>query len=114
MTSKQFEEELADAEDAFQRKPANPEIGLEHVTDSSVLQLRKACRLLDAAGFLLERDGHFTVIIEASFVAMERSIQFYVEEKNYDVPGQRGSVQISWFHAKANDLSHSSAVSAFA
>ncbi|WP_255171245.1 hypothetical protein [Natrononativus amylolyticus] len=54
-----------------------------------MLQLRKACRLLDAAGFLLERNGHFTVIIEASFVAIERSIQFYVEEKGYDVAGQR-------------------------
>lgn len=89
MTSTDVDAALADAEDAFQRSPENPEIGLEHVADSSVLQLRKACRLLDAAEFLLERNGHFTVIIEASFVAIERSIQFYVEEKNYDVPGQR-------------------------
>ncbi|WP_340097951.1 hypothetical protein [Salinibaculum salinum] len=44
---------------------------------------------LDTASFLLERNGHLTVIIEASFVAIERSIQFYVEEKNYHVPGQR-------------------------
>jgi len=89
MTSNDFESALGDAEDAFQRTPENPEVGLEHVEDSSVLQLRKACRLLDAAEFLLERNGHFTVIIEASFVAIERSIQFYVEEKGYDVPGQR-------------------------
>lgn len=89
MTSNQLESALADAEDAFQRKPDVPETGLEHVSDSATLQLRKACRLLDAAGFLLDRNGHFTVIIEASFVAIERSIQFYVEEKGYDVPGQR-------------------------
>ena len=89
MTSNELAEALGDAEDAFQRKPENPEVGLEHVSDSAVLQLRKACRLLDAAGFLLERNGHFTVIIEASFVAIERSIQFYVEEKGYDVAGQR-------------------------
>lgn len=89
MTSKEVEAALTDAEDAFQRPPENPETGLEHINDSSILQLRKACRLLDAAEFLLERNGHFTVIIEASFVAIERSIQFYVEEKNYDVPGQR-------------------------
>ncbi|MFP9062347.1 hypothetical protein ACLI4R_17740 [Natrialbaceae archaeon A-chndr2] len=49
--------------------------------------MRKACRLLDAASFLIARNGHFTVIIESSFVAIERSIQFYVEE--YDVAGQR-------------------------
>jgi len=89
MTSNELEEALGEAEDAFQRRPENPEVGLEYVSDSSVLQLRKACRLLDAAGFLLDRNGHFTVIIEASFVAIERSIQFYVEEKGYDVAGQR-------------------------
>lgn len=89
MTSKELETALADAEDAFQRKPTNPEVGLEHVSDPAVLQLRKACRLLDAAGFLLDRNGHFTVIIEACFVSIERSIQFYVEEKGYDVAGQR-------------------------
>ncbi|XVH33287.1 hypothetical protein ACNS7O_14830 (plasmid) [Haloferacaceae archaeon DSL9] len=89
MTSKEIEAALGDAEDAFQRKPTNPEIGLEHVSDPAVLQLRKACRLLDAAGFLLDRNGHFTVIIEACFVSIERSIQFYVEEKGYDVAGQR-------------------------
>ncbi|WP_241431481.1 hypothetical protein [Natrialba hulunbeirensis] len=33
--------------------------------------------------------GCQTVIIESSFVAIERSIQFYVEEKGYDVAGQR-------------------------
>ncbi|MFC6768006.1 hypothetical protein [Natrinema soli] len=89
MTSKDLEAALGDAEDAFQRRPENPEIGLEHVSDPAVLQLRKSCRLLDAAGFLLDRNGHFTVIIESSFVAIERSIQFYVEEKGYDVAGQR-------------------------
>ena len=89
MTSKELEAALGDAEDAFQRKPQNPEVGLEHVSDPAVLQLRKSCRLLDAAGFLLDRNGHFTVIIESSFVAIERSIQFYVEEKGYDVAGQR-------------------------
>lgn len=89
MTSNEFESALGNAEDAFQRKPDVPEVGLEHVSDSATLQLRKACRLLDAAGFLLDRNGHFTVIIESSFVAIERSIQFYVEEKGYDVAGQR-------------------------
>lgn len=89
MTSSELEEALGDAENAFQRRPENPEVGLEYVSDSPILQLRKACRLLDAAGFLLDRNGHFTVIIEASFVAIERSIQFYVEEKGYDVAGQR-------------------------
>lgn len=89
MTSKELETALGDAEDAFQRTPTTPENGLGQIDDSAVLQLRKACRLLDAAAFLLERNGHFTVIIEASFVAIERSIQFHVVEHGYDVSGQR-------------------------
>lgn len=89
MTSRELEAALEKTEDAFQRRPENPEVGLEFVSDASTLQLRKACRLLDAASFLLERNGHFTVIIESSFVAIERSIQYYVESKNYDVPAQR-------------------------
>lgn len=88
MTSKALDRALANAEDAFQRSPENPEAGLEFVTDPSILQLRKACRLLDASRFLIERNGHYTVIVEASFVAIERSIQYYVEEKGYDVSGQ--------------------------
>lgn len=91
MTSKRLEAALGDAEDAFRRPPENPEVGLEHVDDAAVLQLRKSCRLLDAAGLLSEWDGHFTVIVEASFVAIERSTHFYVESKGYDVPGQRHS-----------------------
>lgn len=88
MTSKEIENALANAEDAFQRSPENPETGLEFVTDLTILQLRKACRLLDAAQFLIDRNGHYTVIIEASFVAIERSIQFYMEASGYDIPGQ--------------------------
>lgn len=89
MTAGEIEDALDNAENAFQQTPTNPEVGLAHVTDESILQLRKACRLLDAAQFLLERDGHFTVIIEASFVAIERSLQYYVTEHGYSVPGQR-------------------------
>jgi hypothetical protein len=58
MTSKEIENALADAEDAFQRSPDNPETGLEFVTDPTIFQLRKACRLLDAAQFLIDRNGH--------------------------------------------------------
>lgn len=44
----------------------------------TTLQLRKACRLLDAATFLQEEDGYYTVIVETSFAAVERTIQFYL------------------------------------
>lgn len=62
MTSTELKTALANAEDAFQRRPENPDVGLEYVSDPDVLQLRKACRLLDAASFLLDRNSHYTVI----------------------------------------------------
>ena len=57
------------------------ETGLD-VNDEALVQLRKACRLLEAADTLCERNGHYTVIIETSFVAIERSIQFYLIYRN--------------------------------
>lgn len=89
MDRSDVEDALADAEDAFQRPPTNVEAGLEDADEATVLQLRKACRLLDAAKFLRERNGHYTVVVEASFIAIERSVQFRVEHAGYDVAGQR-------------------------
>lgn len=42
-----------------------------------VNQLRKACRLLDACRLLRERDGYHTSVIEMSFAAIERTLEFY-------------------------------------
>lgn len=86
MDDSYVEDAYEDAFDAFERALVNPEEGLD-VDDPTVLQLRKACRLLDAAGFLLERDGHYTVIIESSFIAIERSIQYYVLQSGMQVAG---------------------------
>ncbi|WP_248910235.1 hypothetical protein [Halocatena marina] len=109
MTAGEIATALAEAETAFQQPPTNPEVDLAYVTDESLLQLRKACRLLDAAEFLLERNGHFTIIIEASFVAIERSLQYYVTDRGYSVPGQRHTevydrgVQAGLFSQEAAD-----------
>jgi hypothetical protein len=87
MDDSYVEDAYEDAFDAFERTLANPETGLD-VDDPVVLQLRKACRLLDAADFLLVRNGHYTVIIESSFIAIERSIQFYVRQAGLHISGQ--------------------------
>jgi hypothetical protein len=42
-----------------------------------VIQLRKACRLLDACRTLREYDGYHTSVIEMSFAAIERTLEFY-------------------------------------
>lgn len=68
---------LDEALGLFERAGTGFEAGLD-VGDSTLLQLRKACRLIDAAAFLNERDGYYTVVVEASFAAIERSIQFYL------------------------------------
>lgn len=65
---------LAAAERSFERTPETIEEGLD-VDDAELIQLRRACRLLAAATLLRER-GYYTVVIESSFVAIERTIQF--------------------------------------
>jgi len=68
---------LDDVQTLFERSGENFEEALD-VDDATLLQLRKACRLIDAAQFLREADGYYTVIVEASFAAIERTIQFYL------------------------------------
>lgn len=71
---------LAHAEDAFggHLGRLDYEKGLDPAThDDDVIQLRKACRLLDACRLLREHDGYHTSVIEMSFAAIERSLEFY-------------------------------------
>lgn len=77
---------LEAAEHAF-RDPQGQtaETGLE-VDDEALVQLRKACRLLEAARELERQNGFYTVIIETSFVAIERSIQAFLLERGYAEP----------------------------
>ncbi|WEL20352.1 hypothetical protein [Halorhabdus sp. BNX81] len=83
MDGSYVEEALTDAERAFQdTRGHTAEDGLS-VTDAALVQLRKACRLLEAARTLRQRNGYYTVVIEASFVAIERSIQFYLLHRGH-------------------------------
>jgi hypothetical protein len=66
----------------FRSSSGESETGLE-VDDPALLQLRKSCRMLEAVRSLREQNGYYTVIIEASFASIERSIQFYLQEKEY-------------------------------
>ncbi|WP_267644121.1 DNA-binding protein [Haloarchaeobius amylolyticus] len=50
----------------------------------SVIQLRKACRLLDACRTLREHDGYHTSVIEMSFAAIERTLEFYALSASND------------------------------
>lgn len=71
------EDALTAAQQAFEQDPVRKESGLD-TDDDALLQLRKACRLLDAARFLRTQNGYYTVVIESSFIAIERSIHFYL------------------------------------
>jgi hypothetical protein len=76
MTSKEMKKYLEEAKDEFDQIPDSEEIepGLD-IDDPSELQLRKACRLIDASEKLLrEENSHYILIIDASFIAIERSI----------------------------------------
>ena len=73
-------EAVARAEDAFGGQLGRPnyEEGLDHNDhDADVIQLRKACRLLDACRLLRDHDGYHTSVIEMSFAAIERTLEFY-------------------------------------
>lgn len=84
MSSRRIEDLVAEAQAAFDRRPTDVETGLD-VVDGSLLQLRKACRLLSGARRLLDVD-HFTLVIEASFVAIERTIEFRLLERGRTKP----------------------------
>ena len=78
MDGSDVEDAITAAERAFQdTRGQSTETDLA-VSDEALVQLRKACRLLEAARTLRTRNGYYTVVIEASFVAIERSIQFYL------------------------------------
>ncbi len=71
---------VAHAEDAFAGQLGRPEYeeGLDPNTqDADVIQLRKACRLLDASRLLRDYNGYHTSVIEMSFASIERTLEFY-------------------------------------
>ena len=94
MSSTRIESLLEEVQAAFDQRPADIEEGLE-VSDAALLQLRKACRLLTGAANLLGA-GYYTIVIETSFVAIERTIEFRLLERGEmeprDLPGTHTGV----------------------
>ena len=74
---------LCDAEAAFRETRGQSSESNLDVSDAALVQLRKACRLLEAVWTLREQNGYHTVVIEASFAAVERSIQFYLLHRGH-------------------------------
>ncbi|WP_254544656.1 hypothetical protein [Halomarina pelagica] len=83
MDNSYVDDALIDAEAAFQETRGQTGESDLDVSDAALVQLRKACRLLKAARTLREQNGYYTVVIEASFVAVERSIQFYLLHRGH-------------------------------
>lgn len=79
MSSSRIESLLDEVQAAFDRRPGDIEPGLD-VEDAALLQLRKACRLLAGADALRDA-GYYTLVIEASFVAIERTVEFRLLER---------------------------------
>lgn len=77
MEDSEIESLLVESLESFKRRTTAVEDGFD-IHDAELLQLRKSCRLLDAASFLQAENGYYTVVIEASFAAIERSVQFYL------------------------------------
>lgn len=91
MSSTRIDQLVDDVQAAFDRCPTDVESGLD-VDDAALLQLRKECRLLAGAATLRD-EGDDTLVIEASFVTIERTIEFRLLERGTvtpdDLPGSR-------------------------
>ena len=74
MVNDEIREQLVAAERTFEGPPGTVEEGL-NVDDAELVQLRRACRLLEVGSNLLENE-YYKVVIESAFVAIERTIQF--------------------------------------
>ncbi|MFC6874557.1 hypothetical protein [Halobellus marinus] len=61
-----------------QRGTVEPGLNVE---GDALLQLRKACRILDGIRALRDIDRYHTLVVEGSFAALERTVQFYVVER---------------------------------
>lgn len=94
MSSVRIEELIDTVQAAFDRRPTDVEDGLD-VADAALLQLRKACRLL-AGAEALQTASYYTLVIEASFVAIERTVEFRLLERGTmqpdDLPGTHPGV----------------------
>lgn len=83
MDDSYVDDALSGAEDCFRGTAGGTvESGLD-VDDGALVQLRKGCRLLEAARTLRARNGYHTVVIEACFVAIERSIQSHLLHRDH-------------------------------
>ncbi len=74
MVNDEIRDQLIAAERTFEGSPGTIEEGL-NVDDAELVQLRRACRLLEVGSTVLDQ-GYYTVVIESAFVAIERTIQF--------------------------------------
>ena len=89
MSSTLIETLINEVQATSDRRPADIEAGLD-VEDTALLQVRKACRLL-AGAKILQDANYYTLVIDASFVAIERTVEFRLLERgtmqSSDLPG---------------------------
>lgn len=93
MSGNRIETLVDEVQAAFDRRPDEVEAGLD-TNEADILQLRKSCRLLAGAETLLEQ-GFYTIVIETSFVAIERVVEFKLLEGGVeprDLPGTHPGV----------------------
>lgn len=83
MDNSEVDDALSEAETAFRETRSQQTERDLDVSNGTLVQLRKACRILEAARTLRSQNGYYTVVIEASFVAIERSIQAYLLHRGH-------------------------------
>lgn len=100
MSSTAIESLIDEVQAAFDQRPTTVEEDLD-VDDAALLQLRKACRLLTGADLLLDA-AYYTLVIEASFVAIERTIEFRLLERGTMEPQNLPGTHTGVYREAAN------------
>lgn len=91
---------LRDTEEAFSRYQSHSPYEAElDPDDPETTQLRKACRLLEASRTLRANDGYYTSVIEMSFAAIERTLEWYVLVQSTDTVSDFQSHQYAYDRA---------------
>lgn len=99
-------DELSGVVEAFNRR-GTVEPGLD-VEGEALLQLCKAYRILDGIRSLQEIDAHHTLVVEGSFTALERTVQFYVVDRDLAATNEMQSHDDAFeYAAQAGVFSHS-------
>jgi hypothetical protein len=104
ITLDDIEPSLSEAEDAFRHGGQEHEEGLD-VSDAGMVYLRKGYRSLSGADRLLA-DDYYTLVIEAAFTSIEKTLMFWLIHEGYQGPSNPPDLNQSIRKLPPNSTTH--------